>query len=78
MPELVIPDLDETVLRHLREQAASHGRTTAAEARRILEEALQPKKQEIWSQVNTLREKLAASGRTFSDSADLIREDRDR
>lgn len=31
-----------------------------------------------WASINAFRERLAASGRTFSDSVDLIREDRDR
>ncbi len=35
-------------------------------------------KKAAWNQVNEFRERLAASGRTFSDSAGLIREDRER
>lgn len=31
-----------------------------------------------WAAVNTFRERLAAAGKVFADSADLIREDRDR
>ena len=31
-----------------------------------------------WAAVNAFRERLAASGRTFGDSTELIREDRDR
>ena len=31
-----------------------------------------------WQQVNAFRERLAKSDRTFSDSAELLREDRDR
>ena len=31
-----------------------------------------------WSAVNAFRQHLAASGRVFTDSADLIREDRER
>jgi plasmid stability protein len=78
MSELLIPDVDEAVLRHLRQQAAAHGRTVADEARRILEQALAAQARDAWAQVNALREQLAASGRSFSDSTHLIREDRDR
>ncbi len=31
-----------------------------------------------WAGINAFRERLAASGRVFSDSTELIREDRDR
>ncbi len=31
-----------------------------------------------WARADAIRQRLAASGRTFSDSAELIREDRDR
>jgi len=31
-----------------------------------------------WAAINTFRERLAASGRVFTDSVELIREDRDR
>jgi hypothetical protein len=31
-----------------------------------------------WAAINAFRERLAASGRVFSDSTELIREDRER
>lgn len=31
-----------------------------------------------WADINSFRERLATSGRTFSDSVEMIREDRDR
>lgn len=33
---------------------------------------------DAWAAINAFRERLAASGQVFSDSAQLIREDRDR
>jgi antitoxin FitA len=78
MAKLVIRDLEETILQRLQEQAAAHGRTAEAEARVILGEALEPKDQDAWERVNSIRAQLAASGRTFSDSTDLLREDRNR
>jgi hypothetical protein len=35
-------------------------------------------KKTAWARVNEFRGRLAASGRVFSDSTDLIREDRER
>ncbi|MCI0460829.1 MAG: hypothetical protein L0Z62_28100 [Gemmataceae bacterium] len=78
MAELVIPDIKDTIWRQLQELASTHGRTPEAEARAILEEALQPGRAGVWAQVDALRERLAASGRTFSDSTELLREDRER
>jgi plasmid stability protein len=78
MAELVLTDLEDNVLHQLQEQATSHGRTPVEEAKAILSEALHGKGQEAWVQVDAIYHRLAASGRTFSDSADLLREDRDR
>jgi plasmid stability protein len=77
MSALVIPDLDDSTLARLRELAISHGRTAEAEAKAILAEALQAPP-DPWASINAFRERLAASGRTFSDSTELLREDRER
>ena len=78
MAELILTDLDHTVLQNLRDRAMLHGRTPAEEAKAILGEALRPKDSDAWSGVDNIYNRLAASGRTFSDSADLLREDRER
>jgi plasmid stability protein len=78
MAELVITDLDEVVLDHLRERASRRGRTSAEEAKAILAEALGGEGPDVWAPVDAIYRRLAASGRAFSDSADLLREDRDR
>jgi plasmid stability protein len=78
MATILIPNLDETVLRRLRERANLHGRTLESEAQAILQEALRSSPVDVWAEVNAIRERLAASGRSFSDSAELLREDRDR
>jgi predicted DNA-binding antitoxin AbrB/MazE fold protein len=41
-------------------------------------EGLTPVGISSWAAINAFREQLAASGRTFPDSTDLIREDRER
>lgn len=78
MASLVIPNIDETILARLRERALGHGRTPEVEARVILEEALHPAPVTAWTEANAVRERLAASGRSFGHSAELLREDRDR
>lgn len=78
MADLVLTDVDEMVLHHLQERATRHGRTPAEEAGAILAEAIRGQRPDVWAPVDAIYRRLAASGRTFSDSADLLREDRDR
>jgi len=78
MADLHLSDVDDGVLQLLLERARHHGRTPAEEARAILAEALPGKRPDAWKAVDAIYGRLAASGRTFSDSADLLREDRDR
>jgi plasmid stability protein len=78
MSNLVIPNVDESLVERLSQRAAAHGRTPAIEAKAILQEALEPSPAMAWEQVNAIRERLLASGAAFSDSAHLVREDRDR
>lgn len=78
MPQLVIADVDDAVIQRLEMQAAAHGRTVDAEANAILTQALEPSVSSSWEAVDALRNKLSASGRDFSDSAELVREDRDQ
>lgn len=78
MQELVLSAVDDVVLDDLRERATRHGRTPAEEAKAILTEALRGKHPDGWAAVDAIYQRLAASGRTFTDSADLLREDRDR
>jgi plasmid stability protein len=78
MAELILTDLHQAVLHQLEERAARHGRTLEEEAKAILADALQGKGPAAWAQADAIYHRLAASGRSFSDSADLLREDRDR
>jgi plasmid stability protein len=78
MQELVLTDVDDVVLHGLRERATRHGRTPAEEAKAILTEALSGNRPDRWASVDAIYQRLAASGRTFCDSADLLRENRDR
>lgn len=76
MQELVLTNVDDVVLHELDERAKRHGRTLAEEAK--LAESLRGKRHGTWAPVDALYQRLASSGRTFTDSAELLREDRDR
>ncbi len=78
MAEIVLTDVDAVILQHLRDRAMRHGRTLEQEAESILAEALGSDRSNPWAAVDAIYHRLAASGRTFSDSAELLREDRDR
>ncbi len=78
MSQLVIPDVEEALLARLRDRAARNVRTVEAEAKAILTEALQPPPGDPWAEVDAIYQELAAEGRTFRDSVELLREDRER
>ncbi len=78
MPQLVIPDIDNSTLELLRQRAADHAQSVEIEAKAILAGALQPPAGNPWAAINAMRENLARSGREFPDSAPSVREDRDR
>lgn len=77
MAELVIPDVDGSLLEKLATLASSHGRTSAAEAKVILAQALQTSRGD-WSGIDAIRTRLEAAGKTQSDSVEFVREDRQR
>lgn len=77
MAQVLVRELSDQVVKRLKKRAKEHGRSLQAEVKTILEEAV-PDYEQAWKRIDTLREKLRQSGKTFSDSADLIREDRDR
>lgn len=78
MAELVLTDVDDVVINHLQERATRHGRTPAQEAKAILAEAARGQRPDVWAPVDEIYQRLSASGQTFSDGADLLRQDRDR
>ena len=78
MAELILTGLEDRILHQLRERATRHGRTPTEEAKAILAETLHRKGSDAWASVDAIYHRLAASGRTFSNSADLLHEDRDR
>ena len=78
MAELVLTDVENAVFHQLQLRTTCHQRTPAEEAKAILSETLHCKGSGPWAPVDAIYHRLAASGQVFSDSADLLREDRAR
>lgn len=76
MPELILDNVDGGILHQLQSLAALHGRTPAEEAKVILADAVRSKV--AWACVDEIYRGHESAGRTHSDSAELLREDRDR
>jgi plasmid stability protein len=75
MPQLLVRDVPTDIVEALKRRAAEHGRSAEAEHRAILELALRPEREGFWERAAKLREETR--GRIFTDSTDLIRQDRD-
>jgi antitoxin FitA len=77
MAQVLVRDLDSATVQRLKERARQHGRSLQAEVKAILEQAIS---------TYTMEEALAVAqrwqrrtaGRKQSDSADLLRQDRER
>lgn len=76
MAETLTIRLEQDLARRLAERASEHGISVEEEARLVLEESLGRDWNRFWQKTEEIRASLA--GRRFQDSADLIREDRDR
>jgi antitoxin FitA len=77
MASVLVRHLNEDVMERLKKRAREHGRSLQSEAKTILEEAV-PNYEGAWKRIERFRKRLQQSGRTFNDSAALIRDDRDR
>jgi hypothetical protein len=75
MAELVLHDVDPNLVQRLSDLASRSGRTVEQEAKLMLEESIGLARKRAAEAARRIRE---SHGRTFSDSAALIREDRDR
>lgn len=76
MAQVLVRDIDPEVLDRLKEQARRNGRSLQGEVKAILEAAAPMTLDEARRVADRWRRRLA--GRMTSDSADLIREDRER
>lgn len=76
MEDIVLHDLDPGLVERLRQEAERHGRSIEAEAKLLLATSVGLSRAEALRLADQFRSQFA--GRVFSDSADLVREDRER
>ena len=76
MPNILIRDVSRKTVDRLKEKARQHNRSLQGEVKRIIEESAQMTMQDAAERARKIRESFR--GRTFSDSAEMIREDRNR
>lgn len=84
MAQVLVDDLDPIIVEKLETLARRHGRSLQAELKYILEQAVQteaaPTKQIDMAAARERIKQVQAmyAGRTFTDSVELLREDRER
>lgn len=77
MAQILVRDLNERIVGRLKERAAVHGRSLQGEVKAILEEAANVYSADE-ARVVAMEWQQKLAGRVFDDSAELLREDRDR
>jgi antitoxin FitA len=75
---VLVRDLDEKTVNDLKKRAETSKRSLQAELKAILEEAAAQDWQRTWAAADRIFEELRSSGRKFSDTTELLREDRRR
>ncbi|MGB9858610.1 MAG: FitA-like ribbon-helix-helix domain-containing protein [Moorellaceae bacterium] len=78
LPDVLIRNVPKEVLTILKQRAAAKGRTLQMELHKILEEAAKEKSLDGIKLAAEIRKQLQVKGKSYSDSVDLIREDRER
>jgi plasmid stability protein len=78
MANVLIRDIPDDVVETLKQRAKSRNRPLQGELRGILLEAARRPCGDIVQRAAEIRLKLSGERRSFSDSAELLREDRDR
>lgn len=78
MPDILVSGVSEMMMTELSKRAADHHCSPTEEARSILSDALLASQSKSWAGVDAIYDRLKKSGHQFSDSAESIREDRDR
>jgi plasmid stability protein len=74
--QVIVRNLPDDVVARLKARAARQKRSLEQELRQILREAARPSRDEIIADIDRIR--AMTPTKLQSDSADLIREDRDR
>lgn len=74
MAQLTVRNINDQIVRALKQRAAAHGRSAEAEHREILRKALLEGEGDFAARAKALRKRL----RSTVDSSEVIRADRDR
>jgi plasmid stability protein len=78
MANLLIRDVPEEIVARLKDRAKKRSRSLQRELHSILVATANQSSPEIWKQASKMRARLRKKGISFSDSAELLREDRSR
>lgn len=76
MPQVLVRDIEPAVVERLKERAQKNGRSLEAELRAILRRASGVDMAAALAELKRIQADFA--GRTFSDSTELLRADRER
>jgi len=76
MAQFLVRDLDAKAVERLKARAKRHGRSLQGEVKQVLEQATGYSLEEALEAAGRIRRRFR--GRRFTDSAKLIREDRQR
>ena len=76
MPDILIRELNAQAVKRLKARAKRHGRSLQGEAKLLLEQAAGIGGEEVAAMFDGWKQRF--TGRKFSDSADMIGEDRQR
>jgi plasmid stability protein len=74
MGQIIVRNLDDRVIARLKERAMKANQSLEQTVRDILSNAAKPSRQDVWREIDELRER---AGPVTLDATDLIREDRD-
>lgn len=77
MAEIRVRNLNEWVVDEFRARAKRHGKSLEGELRELLSNIAQQSKLALSEELRSMRFELRRKYGTFSDSVELIREDRD-
>ena len=76
MPNLLIRDVSQKTVDKLKEKARQHNRSLQGEVKHLIEESAKTTMQDAADRARKIR--ASFRGKTFSDSVELLREDRRR
>ena len=77
MAQVLVRNLDESVVNRLKTRAKANGRSLQGEVKMILEQNAKMDRQTFWEVTERISKELEATGRTFNDSTELISKMRD-